>query len=63
MCLRKKIAFVVFYQKQNIYSFNALIAAIETAHKLDEIEIYFIRGYENLYNDLERISESYGKSY
>jgi B12-binding domain/radical SAM domain protein len=61
LALRENIAFVVFYQKQNIYSFNALIAAIETEHKLDDIEIYFIRGYENLYNDLERISDSYRK--
>jgi len=61
LALREKIAFVVFYQKQNIYSFNALIAAIETEQELDEIKIYFIRGYENLYNDLERISDSYGK--
>jgi len=59
MCLRKKVAFVVFYQKQNIYSFNALIAAIETEHKLDDIEIYFIRGNENLYDDLEVINDSH----
>ena len=57
--MRKKVGFVVFYQKQNIYSFNALIAAIETEHKLDDIEVYFIRGYENLYNDLESISDSH----
>ena len=43
MCLRKKVAFVAFYQKQNIYSFNALIAAIETDHKLDDIDLSFIR--------------------
>ena len=62
LSLRKKVAFVVFYQKQNIYSFNALIAAIETEHKLNDIEIYFIRGYENLYNDLEKISDSHVKT-
>ncbi|MFX1447160.1 MAG: TIGR04013 family B12-binding domain/radical SAM domain-containing protein [Promethearchaeota archaeon] len=55
MCLRKKVAFVVFYQKKNIYSFNALTAAIETQPKLDNIELYFIRGYKNLYNELEKI--------
>ncbi|MBY9013315.1 MAG: TIGR04013 family B12-binding domain/radical SAM domain-containing protein, partial [Candidatus Lokiarchaeota archaeon] len=59
MCLRKKVAFVVYYQKQNIYSFNALIAAIETDHRLDDIEIYFIRGFENLYNKLEEIIDSH----
>ncbi len=59
LALRKKVAFVVFYQKQNIYSFNALIAAIETKHKLNDIEVFFIRGYENLYNDLEKIKDSH----
>lgn len=59
LALRKKVAFVVFYQKENIYSFNALVAAIETDHKLNDIEIFFIRGYENLYNDLEVISKSH----
>jgi len=62
LALRKKVAFVVFYQKQNIYSFNALVAAIETDHKLNNIEIFFIRGYENLYNDLEKISKSHTTS-
>ena len=59
MCLRKKVAFVAFYQKQNIYSFNALIAAIETDHKLDDIDLYFIRGVENLYKDLGEICDSH----
>ena len=59
MCLRKKVGFVVFYQKQNIFSFNALVAAIETERKLNDIEIYFIRGKENLYNDLEEISDKH----
>ncbi|NVM16470.1 MAG: TIGR04013 family B12-binding domain/radical SAM domain-containing protein [Candidatus Lokiarchaeota archaeon] len=57
--MRKKVAFVVFYQKQNIYSFNALIAAIETEYKLNDIEIFFVRGYEALYDDLEKISDSH----
>lgn len=57
--MQRKIAFVVYYQKQNIYSFNALIAAIETEHQLDDIDLYFIRGHENLYKDLEGIIESH----
>ncbi|MHA2289988.1 MAG: TIGR04013 family B12-binding domain/radical SAM domain-containing protein, partial [Promethearchaeota archaeon] len=59
MCLRKKVAFVVYYQKQNIYSFNALVAAIETEQKLEDIDIYFIRGSENLYNELEKIKDTH----
>jgi B12-binding domain/radical SAM domain protein len=59
--LSKKIAFVVFYQKKNIYSFNALIGALETVDELDDIDLYFIRGFENLENDLERICENHQK--
>jgi len=59
--LSKKIAFVVFYQKKNIYSFNALIGALETVDELDDIDLYFIRGFENLENELERICENHQK--
>ncbi len=57
--MHKKIAFVIYYQKKNTYSFNALIAAIETEHELDDIDFFFIRGYENLLKDLERIIDSH----
>ena len=57
MC--RKIAFVIYYQKQNIYSFNAIIAAIETENQLDDIDFFFIRGHENLLIDLERIINSH----
>jgi len=50
--LTKNIAFVAFYEKHNIYSFNALIGAIETVDTLKDISIYFIRGNENLISEL-----------
>ncbi|MHA1390733.1 MAG: TIGR04013 family B12-binding domain/radical SAM domain-containing protein [Promethearchaeota archaeon] len=59
--MSKKIAFVVFFQKKNIYSFNALIGALETVDELDDIDLYFIRGFENLENELERICENHQK--
>jgi len=59
--LSKKIAFVIFYQKKNIYSFNALIGALETVEELDDINFYFIRGFENLDTELERICENHQK--
>ncbi len=59
--LQSKIALVVLYQKQNIYSFNALIGAIETERGLDDVKIYFIRGYENLINELEKIIQNHQK--
>lgn len=57
--MQRKIAFVIYYQKSNIYSFNALTAAIETEHQLDDIDLYFARGQENLHNNLEQIRESH----
>ena len=54
-------AFVVFYQKKNIYSFNALIGALETVSGLSDINLYFIRGSENLDNELEKICENHQK--
>ncbi|MHA1479624.1 MAG: TIGR04013 family B12-binding domain/radical SAM domain-containing protein, partial [Promethearchaeota archaeon] len=59
MC--EKFAFVIFYQKKNIYSFNALIGAIETVEELEDIKLYFSRGSENLDNELERICENHQK--
>ncbi|MFW9771345.1 MAG: TIGR04013 family B12-binding domain/radical SAM domain-containing protein [Candidatus Thorarchaeota archaeon] len=53
--MKKGTALIVFYQKENIYSFNALIAAIETEPKLDDIDIFFIRGKENLINKLSKL--------
>lgn len=56
--MQRRIAFVAFYQKQNIYSFNALIGAIETEELLNDIKIHFIRGYDNLIDDLNKIINS-----
>ena len=49
---------MAFYQKQNIYSFNALIGAIETEELLNDIKIHFIRGYDNLIDELKKIIEN-----
>lgn len=57
--MTKKIAFVAYYQKKNIYSFNALIGAIETEETLKDISIYFIRGKEKLNNDLKIILQNH----
>ncbi|MFX0026764.1 MAG: TIGR04013 family B12-binding domain/radical SAM domain-containing protein [Candidatus Hermodarchaeota archaeon] len=53
--MQRRIALVAFYQKQNIYSFNALIGAIETEELLNDIKIHFIRGYDNLIDELKKI--------
>ncbi|MFX1589052.1 MAG: cobalamin-dependent protein, partial [Promethearchaeota archaeon] len=56
--MQRRIAFVAFFQKQNIYSFNALIGAIETEELLNDIKIHFIRGNDNLINELNKIINS-----
>ncbi len=61
LALSEKIAFVAFYQKKNIYSFNALIGALETEEELEDINLYFIGGSENLDKELERICENHQK--
>ena len=61
LALCEKTAFVSFYEKKNIYSFNALIGAVETVEELDEIKYYFIRGVENLVNKLESICNNHQK--
>lgn len=53
--MQRRIAFVAFYQKHNIYSFNALIGAIETEELLNDIKIHVIRGYDNLIDELNSI--------
>jgi len=57
--LIERIAFVAYYQKQNIYSFNALIGAIETDDDLTDIKIYFVRGKENLFRELVTIKKEH----
>lgn len=63
MCqsLKKEIALIVFYQKENKYSFNALISALETEPTLNEVDIFFIRGKENLINRLYQLITIYQK--
>jgi B12-binding domain/radical SAM domain protein len=57
--LTEEIAFVAFYQKENIYSFNALIGAIETDEDLKDIVIYYVRGKQNLFKELREINKKH----
>lgn len=57
--LTNNIAFAVYYQKDNFYSFNALIGAIETDDRLSEIKIYFFRGKSDLLQGLKKIVSIY----
>ncbi|TFF86234.1 MAG: TIGR04013 family B12-binding domain/radical SAM domain-containing protein, partial [Promethearchaeota archaeon] len=57
--MKEGIAFVAYYQKQNIYSFNAVIGAIETDDDLKDTSIYYTRGKQNLFNDLQKIRKTH----
>ena len=57
--MTEEIAFVAFYQKENIYSFNALIGAIETDDNLEEIVIYYVRGKQELFKALRKINKKH----
>ncbi|MFX1322033.1 MAG: TIGR04013 family B12-binding domain/radical SAM domain-containing protein [Promethearchaeota archaeon] len=53
--LSQSTAFVVYYNKNNIYSFNALIGALETDKYFDQFPIYFIRKRDKLIHNLKDI--------
>ncbi|MFX1379255.1 MAG: TIGR04013 family B12-binding domain/radical SAM domain-containing protein [Promethearchaeota archaeon] len=55
----KDIAIVVYYHKNNIYSFNAIIGALETDNYFDEFKIYFIKTKEELFYGLEDIIKNH----
>jgi len=59
--LRQDIILVLYYQKENIYSFNALIGAIETINELDDIKIYFIREKVDLIKSLKEFCKKFNK--
>jgi len=53
--LSQNTAFIVYYYKDNIYSFNALIGALETDPYFDQFTIYFITKKEELIHNLKYI--------
>lgn len=57
----KDISFVAFYHKNNFFSFNALIGAIETEDSLSDIDVYFLKNKEELFLGLNNIVKEYGK--
>lgn len=53
--LKKQFALVLYYQKDHIYSFNALVGAIESEPQLNRIDIYFIRKKEDLIKHIKKL--------
>jgi len=57
--LPKNIAFIVYYHKDNKFSFNALIGALETNEVVKHIDIYFISKKEELFNTILTTMDNY----
>ena len=57
----EKIAFIVFYHKNNKFSFNALIGALETNDIDNYIDIFFILNKEELLNIIKTTIDNYLK--
>jgi len=57
--LQKKIAFVIYYNKDNIYSLNSIVAALETGEYFEDIEFYFILKKKDLIQNLQNIIEKH----
>ena len=57
--LSEDTAFVVYYHKNNIYSINAIIGALETDKFFDNLKIYFIPKKQELINELEEIIKNH----
>lgn len=57
--LPKDTAFVVYYHKNNIYSINAIIGALETDKFFDSLKIYFIPKKQELINGLGEIIKNH----
>ncbi len=57
----KDTAFVIYYLKKNIYSFNALIAALETDEKINDLDYFFFTNEKDLILGLNDIIKKYEK--
>ncbi|MEE9379136.1 MAG: TIGR04013 family B12-binding domain/radical SAM domain-containing protein [Candidatus Lokiarchaeia archaeon] len=56
-----KIAFLIYYHKQNFYSLNAIAGALETNEVFDSIDFYFVRTLDKLLVTLEEVIKMYHK--
>lgn len=61
MIMKKDTALVLYYNKQNKYSFNALVGAIETEAYFENLKIYFISQENELFSELENIIKKHEK--
>jgi len=60
--MKKDIALVLYYTKENRYSFNVLVGSVEEEKELlDKINVYFAINKEELFKKLDYIVKEYKK--
>lgn len=57
----QKIAFLIYYHKQNFFSLNAIAGALETDDIFESIDFYFVRTLDKLLVTLEEVIKTYDK--
>lgn len=60
--MKKNTALVIYYNKVNRYSFNALVGALETVEYFHDLKIYFMKNEEEIIRELESIISKYKKT-
>jgi B12-binding domain/radical SAM domain protein len=60
--VQKNTGLVIYYNKLNRYSFNALVGALETDEYFNDLRIYFIQREKDLISKLESISKKHEKT-
>ncbi len=59
--MRRNLALVIFYHKNNKYSFNALVGALETEKFLEDMDIFFFSNEKEIIDGLNKILNKYEK--
>jgi B12-binding domain/radical SAM domain protein len=59
--MNKKLALILYYNRPNKYSFNALAGALETDDYFKNLRIYFPSKEENLFSDVGKAIDVYEK--
>jgi B12-binding domain/radical SAM domain protein len=50
---KSKIGFVVYYERNSLYSFNAIVAALETDEKTQNVDIYYVKSSDTLLSSIK----------
>ena len=57
----KKVAFVVYYHRNNFYSLNSIAGALEVDKVFESLDFYFLTSREKLIDSLKELANSYSK--